>query len=130
MDKKGIGNYVIVIIIVSVLVTGLLYVIMDATISYSNPKCNTINIDANILCKSKKGYEINIINRADIQTIFYLNDYLEKSYYVDGNESKKIYYKEEDSFVKFMPGFINEKNKIVTCINKAKYLSTEGLKKC
>ena len=108
--KNAIASYILIIFFVSIFMTILLVIILGTIYVEDPQECNNLDFNLINICRTGKGIEFDVTNKANSILKFQINDVSDSSYQVPPREMAHIKFYTDDTIFKVVPvvGFASQ----------------------
>jgi hypothetical protein len=131
LTKKAIGSSLIVLVVFSLLISILLFTILNVTFSDRHEFCKEITLESRVTCEARQEkMELSMRNDGDINAYYEINGIMDSEVQILlPNTLENIKIDKEDSY-KVVPHVKGEDGKLYACVSQTVFLSSRGVEKC
>jgi hypothetical protein len=132
LNKKAIGSSIIIMLVFSLILSFLLFTILNVTFSDRHEFCQNVNMDVRAVCENRnEEITLSIRNDGSINMYYEINEILDSEVQVLlPNSLEEIKIEQEDTY-KVVPYVKGEDEKLYACVAQMVFVPAGGdLEKC
>lgn len=128
-SNKGISTHVGVLLFTSVLISGLLFLVIDTVYVPDLPQCELLDFEFEKVCKTSKGVDFTVVNDGDLSVSLMFNSNENFIRQISSRQTKSISVSTKEDSLEVVP-VISKDGNLYQCRMFKESMEVNLLKKC